>query len=177
MKRLGIIWGCLAIIGHAEPAYAQSEHPVQLALLNPVQLFSDTDAIRGVRFSLLYGKNTAVSGFDLGLVNHTTDAFRGVQFGGVGVSNGDFTGWQNNWVNVVQGAFEGLQIGVVSTAETGRGVQWSGVNHSRNFRGLQVAVVNYARQLDGVQIGLINIIREGGMFPVFPIVNWSRGAN
>ena len=61
----------------------------------------------------------------------------------------------------------------MSAAETGRGLQWSGVNHSRNFRGLQIAVVNYAQRLNGVQVGLINIIREDGWLPVFPIVNWS----
>jgi hypothetical protein len=31
----------------------------------------------------------------------------------------------------------------------------------------------YAQRLHGVQIGLINIIKTGGQFPVFPIVNWS----
>jgi len=27
--------------------------------------------------------------------------------------------------------------------------------------------------MKGLQIGLVNIIRQGGQFPVFPIVNWS----
>ena len=39
--------------------------------------------------------------------------------------------------------------------------------------GLQVGVVNYAQSMRGLQIGLVNIIKQGGQFPVFPIVNWS----
>ena len=36
-----------------------------------------------------------------------------------------------------------------------------------------VALADYAQHLHWVQIGLVNIIKEGGKFPVFPIVNWS----
>jgi hypothetical protein len=53
-------------------------------------------------------------------------------------------------------------------------VQWGGVNTAANWNGLQFGLVNYAQRLHGVQIGLINIIKQGGQFPVFPIVNWSR---
>ena len=83
-------------------------------------------------------------------------------------------------MNVVKGEFEAFQGGLVSSAAVGRGPQLSAVNHSRNFRGLQIALVNYAQRLYGVHIGLVNIIKEGGRFPVFPIVNWSLkngGAN
>ncbi|MBU3955872.1 hypothetical protein KJ633_05370 [bacterium] len=47
------------------------------------------------------------------------------------------------------------------------------VNYANSAKGLQLGVINYAVSLKGLQIGLINIIRQGGMFPVFPIVNWS----
>lgn len=177
MKNLSLACVCLAMLCAARPAIAQEEHPIQLALWNPVQVVPEQDAVRGVRLNILYGKNAAVTGFDIGLVNHTVNDFMGVQFGVVGISNGDFTGWQNDWVNVVQGAFEGLQSGVVSTAQSGRGLQFSGVNHAESFRGLQIAIVNYAGYLSGVQVGLVNIIRENGMFPVFPIVNWGREEN
>jgi len=39
--------------------------------------------------------------------------------------------------------------------------------------GARAASVNYTQRLHGVQVGLVNIIREGGTFPVFPLVNWS----
>lgn len=171
---LACLVACLLLLGVASPAVGQDEHPIQLSLLNPVQIFHEDDAIRGVRLSLLYGKNTNVSGLDVGLVSHSTRDFRGVQFGAVGYSEGDFSGWQSTAVNIVEGSFVGLQDGIFSSAENGRGVQFSGVNRAGNFRGLQIAVVNYARRLNGVQIGLVNIIREDGMFPVFPIVNWGR---
>jgi hypothetical protein len=117
MRRVLFLVGCLTTLWTPSPAVAQSETPIQLALLSPVQLAPESDAVRGVRLSLLYGKNTSM---------------------------------------------------------TGRGLQWSVVNNATNFRGLQVAIVNYAQTLNGVQVGLINIIKEGGMFPIFPIVNWSK---
>jgi len=79
----------------------QDAKPIQLALLTPLQIVPQDDAVRGVRLSLLYGRNSYVTGFDLGLVSHTA---------------GDFT---------------------------------------------------------GVQLGLVNIIKEGGVLPVMPLVNWS----
>ena len=58
--------------GFAAPLAAQEEKPIQLALLAPVQLFPESDAVKGVRVSLIYGKNAAVTGLDFGLINHTT---------------------------------------------------------------------------------------------------------
>lgn len=175
MKRAVLISAGLAMLWMAAPAAAQEEHPIQLGLVPPVQIVPATESVRGVRLSLLYGKNVDVSGLDVGLVNHTTRDFLGAQFGVVGISDGDVTGWQSNWVNISRGAMEGLQNGIVSVTESGRGVQWSGYNQAQNFRGLQFGIVNYAGYLDGIQIGLINIIRDNGQFPVFPIVNWGKG--
>jgi len=175
MKRLALMLAGLAMLWPASPARAQEEHPIQLGLFPPVQIVPEDESVRGVRLSLLYGKNVVVSGLDVGLVSHTTGDLLGVQFAVVGISDGNVTGWQSNWVNLSRGAVEGLQSGVVSITDTGRGMQWSGVNHAQNFRGLQLGIVNYAGHLNGVQIGLINIIHEGGQFPVFPIVNWGKG--
>jgi hypothetical protein len=47
------------------------------------------------------------------------------------------------------------------------------VNYAENMNGFQLGLVNYAQTAKGLQIGLVNIIRQGGQFPVFPIVNWS----
>ena len=41
------------------------------------------------------------------------------------------------------------------------------------MNGVQLGLVNYAGTMHGLQIGLVNIIKQGGAFPVFPIVNWS----
>ncbi|MCB2231537.1 hypothetical protein KQH82_12535 [bacterium] len=145
----------------AGPANAQENtKPLQLSLLAPVQLFDESNAIAGIRLSLLYGRNVSVSGLDWGLINHTTEGrSMGVQFGLVGLADGDFVGWQDNFVNVIKGDFEGFQ--------------WGAVNYANNGSGLQLGLVNYARTMKGLQIGLVNIIKQGGQFPVFPIVNWS----
>jgi len=134
--------------------------PVQVSLVTPIQIFPEKYTITGIRLNFIYGRNVAVQGIDIGLVNHTTTGqFQGFQWGLVGLSDADFTGWQDCAVNVVQVRCEGLQ--------------WGLVNYAGNMSGLQLGFVNYARTMKGLQIGLVNIIKQGGQFPVFPIVNWS----
>lgn len=143
----------------AAPVLAQSR-PIQLALVTPIQIFPEDDSITGVRLNLLYGRNVSVSGLDLGLANHTTTGmFKGWQIGLVGIADTDFMGWQDCGVNVTNGRCEGLQWGIV--------------NYANEMSGFQLGFVNYARSMKGLQVGLVNIIRQGGQFPVFPIVNWS----
>lgn len=134
--------------------------PVQLALVAPVQLFPQETPITGLRLSLIYGRNTSITGVDLGLVNHTTSGMsKGYQWGLVGLADADFMGWQNNFVNTTKGNFEGFQ--------------WGFVNYANHASGFQLGFVNYAVSMRGLQIGLVNIIKQGGQFPVFPIINWS----
>ncbi len=143
----------------SQSAIAQDK-PIQLSLFAPVQIVSENDAVAGIRLSLLYGKNTHVSGLDWGLVSHSTSGeSKGVQFGLVGLNDADFTGWQNTAVNITKQNFEGFQWGVV--------------NYAGHASGFQLGLVNYAITMKGLQIGLVNIIKQGGQFPVFPIVNWS----
>lgn len=155
----------------ASPAKAQS--PIQLALVAPsLQLVPEGEAVKGLRLSV-YGSNAAMTGLDIGLVSRTRGAFEGVQWGFIGLNQGATTGVQFNTVNVTEGLMKGIQFGLVNAATTAEGFQWGAFNHSRNYRGLQLALVNYAETMDGVQVGLINIIREGGVLPVMPLVNWS----
>lgn len=157
----------------ATSAAAQSK-PIQLALVTPVQIVPEDQAVAGFRLNLLYGRNAAMTGFDIGLVNHTRPGgVVGVQFGIVGLSDGGMTGWQNNWVNITEAAMQGVQTGLFNSEGSGEGLQWGAVNLADFHNGLQLAIVNYARTLHGIQIGLVNIIKEGGAFPVFPIANWS----
>lgn len=170
--------GLVAALSPLAPAdlSAQAEHPVQVALLAPIQAFPEDDAVRGLRLSLLYGRNSDVTGVDVGLVPHVMGDFVGVQVGVASIVEGDARGLQ--WgpgLNLVDGYLTGAQFaGLVNSARAGEGLQVAGgVNHSRDFRGLQIALVNYAQRLHGVQLGLVNIIREGGVLPVMPLVNWS----
>lgn len=146
------------IVGNSAKA---QDKPIQLALFNPIQLVGENTSITGVRLNLIYGKNTQVTGLDWGLVNHSTSGIsKGVQFGFVGIVEADFTGWQDNGVNITHGKFEGLQWGIV--------------NYGGTVSGVQIGLVNYAANMTkGLQIGLVNIIKQGGQFPFFPIVNWA----
>jgi hypothetical protein len=153
---LGLVFGMIAIAG--TPAMAQSR-PIQLSLVTPIQIFPEDNPIAGFRYNFIYGRSVSVTGLDMGLANHTTGNFKGAQFGVVGLTDGDFVGWQDNAINVVRGDIEGLQWGIV--------------NYANYANGLQLGFVNYAVSMKGLQIGLVNIIKQGGQFPVFPIVNWS----
>jgi energy-converting hydrogenase Eha subunit A len=152
-----VVLAALLFVG--VPAIAQ-EKPIQLSLFNPIQLFPESTPIKGLRLNLIYGSNVSMTGLDFGLVNQTsTGPFVGVQFGGVGLADSDFTGWQDCWVNVTKGKMEGFQ--------------WGLVNYANHASGFQLGFVNYAVTMHGLQIGLVNIIKQGGQFPFFPIVNWS----
>jgi hypothetical protein len=154
---LGLIVFTLASV--STPVLAE-DRPIQLSLVTPIQIFPEDDSIKGIRLNLLYGRNASIIGVDLGLVNHTTSGIsKGWQMGTVGLVDADFVGWQDNCVNVVRGDFKGFQLGVVNYAKAGEG--------------LQLGLVNYVENMNGLQIGAVNIIRQGGMLPVFPIINWS----
>lgn len=175
MKKIVLMFvAVIALFSSAVGEAKAQDKPIQLALFAPIQIFPDTTTIKGVRFSLLYGRNATVKGLDIGLVSHATSGLsKGAQFGIVGIVDEDFIGFQNNWVNITKGNFEGFQWGLVNLANNANGFQLAFVNHANHASGFQLGLVNYARTLDGLQIGLINIIKTGGQFPVFPIVNWS----
>ncbi len=160
MKKLRIFQFIFVMISLCSTLSAQGK-PVQLALFNPIQLFSENTSITGLRLSLIYGKNTSVTGLDWGLVSHTTSGTStGVQFGFLGINEADFIGWQDTGININHGSFEGLQLGLV--------------NYAGAVNGVQIGFVNYAANMKkGLQIGIVNIIKQGGQFPFFPIVNWA----
>lgn len=134
--------------------------PVQLALFTPLQVFSEHMSVEGIRLNIIYGRNTKLTGLDIGFVNHLTSGHsKGIQFGFVGIIEEDFTGWMDNSVNYVKGRAEGLQFGFF--------------NYGGEVSGIQIGIVNYAERMHGLQIGLANIINKGGAFPIFPIINWS----
>ena len=159
MKKLSILFlGALVFTVFNSNTIWQGK-PIQLSLFNPIQIVPESQSISGFRFNLIYGKNTNVTGLDLGLVNQTTGIQTGIQWGFVNLTDGGVTGWQSGFVNISKGSSVGLQTGIVNY-------------HQGHFNGLQFSVVNYAATLKGLQIGLINIIGEGGFLPVFPLFNF-----
>ena len=154
-----LVLAVLTVILTSTSVQAQNR-PIQIALVTPIQIFPEDDHIGGIRFNLIYGRNASVTGLDVGFINHTTKGLsQGVQFGFIGLVDADFIGWQDNYVNITKGNFEGLQLGIY--------------NYANQMNGIQLGLVNYAVNMKGLQIGLVNIIKQGGAFPVFPIVNWS----
>lgn len=158
-KYFGVLGAAIILMCIAGPAVAGG-NPISLGLFPPVQIVKETQGVSAFRFSLIYGKNTSVTGFDWGLVaKNTTGMSKGLQWAFVGLNDGDFTGWQATAVGITKGNFEGFQSGFVNSAG--------------HVEGLQLGFVNVAQTMHGLQIGLVNIIKQGGQFPVFPIVNWS----
>jgi len=154
-----MITALIALAFVSAPAQAE-QRPIQLSLVTPIQIFPEADPIVGLRINLLYGRSASVAGLDWGLINHTTTGkSQGLQIGLVGINDADFVGIQYNTFNISGGSVEGLQ--------------WGFINYANYANGLQLGFVNYAKSMKGIQIGLINIIKQGGQFPVFPIVNWS----
>jgi hypothetical protein len=154
---LGLVLFSMVVI--PMPALAQ-EHPFQLSLVTPIQIFPENSSITGVRIDLIYGRNATVKGLDWGFINHTTSGTSlGIGLGAVNIAGANFTGLQSGWVNWTKGNFEGMQ--------------WGLFNYADYANGFQLGIVNNANRLKGLQIGFINIIKQGGQFPVFPIVNWS----
>lgn len=179
MKALSTLAAVVFAVAVAMPLAAQDK-PIQLALVNPVQLVPEGQGISVVRLNLIYSVNRSVNGLDVGLVNVTSDgASSGVQWAVASVNRGAFTGWQGGFGGIVgvaaitEGPFVGLQSAWYTSARQGRGVQLGLLNTAANWNGLQLGLLNMAQQLHGVQIGVVNIIKQGGQFPVFPIVNWS----
>jgi hypothetical protein len=138
------------------PVSAQRS-PINIALVTPIQIVPEDEGVSGFRWNVIYGKNSSMSGFDIGIANHVAGHMEGVQWGWVNITE-SMVGWDYGLVNYTKGEFEGFQ--------------WGGVNYAGRINGLQLAVVNYAERANGVQVGLINIIKEGGMFPFMIIANW-----
>jgi hypothetical protein len=149
----------MVLIVFSMKVYAENK-PIQIALFTPLQIFPEETSITGVRWNVLYGKNSSVTGLDFGLVNRTTEKMSvGVQFGIMGFADRGWTGLQGNFVNVTRNEFKGIQFGFLNYAEDANGVM--------------IGIINYARRLYGLQIGLFNLIEAGGVAPVMPIVNWA----
>ncbi|ERP31066.1 hypothetical protein [Chitinivibrio alkaliphilus] len=167
---------------------------VELGLVSPIQIGGPTENVDGLRLGLLYTKNNRVNGVDINLfVGHTTSDFDGFRFWGLAnINEGSTSGFSlftgvnltggnsdmislGSWANITQGSAQGARIfSVVNYADSFEGFDWGFVNIGQRVTGIQFGVINYATQLDGIQIGLGNIARNSAVFPVLPLVNFSK---
>ncbi len=104
MKKLFYVIAVLLLLGSTQ-VFAQGTEPVQVSLINPVQMFREDTSIEGFRLNFLYGLNANLKGFDLGVGNGIKRNVEGVQFGFVNYVQGNFLGWQQSAAN-----FTGLII-------------------------------------------------------------------
>lgn len=175
MKKVLTFALLLVVICVAAPARA-ADRPIQIGIVNPLQLFNEQSSITGLRLTFIYSKNANMTGLDWGgIVTRTTGNMQGIQFGFLNMVDGDATGIQWSAVNWDKTNFTGVQLGAVNvTTGTFTGLQWgSYYNQANHAGGLQVALVNNTTTMKGIQLGLVNIIHKGGWLPVFPIINGS----
>lgn len=160
----------------------------QLAIFNPVQLFSEPCDVYGLRLDLPYGKNNALNGLDLGVVNQLMDEMRGIQIGlgnisgpmygmqlaGANVALGEMVGWQMGGLNASKTVAAGLQTGAVNIGAEYNGLQIGGFNFADEYSGVQIGVVNVCNTLTGgIQVGALNFILNGQYLLFCPVVNIS----
>lgn len=173
-----LVLALLVLFAIPQFAGAQEAKPVQLALLNPVQLVPEAESISGVRLNLLYTVNADVTGLDLGLgINRTTGTYKGVQFGLANWNEMDSTGLQVGLVNRIAGRAIGVQYGMVNVVEGDlSGVQWGFVNWAQGYmHGAQYGAVNISKaESVGIDIGLVNY--NEGSFTGFMLgfVNYTK---
>jgi hypothetical protein len=171
-----VVLACVAASLAPAAASAEEARPVQLALLNPVQIFGEDTSVSGFRLNVFLGVNRDVTGFDLSTVaGHTLGSQRGVQLGLLNAVNGDCTGAQiGAFGTSVEGRLRGVQIaGLVSLASEGSGAQMAWLlARASEFSGLQLGLITFADEMKGVQLGLLNF-NENGFLPVFPLFNFS----
>jgi hypothetical protein len=151
---------------------------VQLALLNPVQIFPESTSIRGARLNLLYGANENLDGVDAGLINRVTDEVGGIQLGVANLTEGAMTGAQLGFLANEAGRMRGLQLlALGSRSESIAGVQWAGVAVTNSLSGLQVATGVSAQRVRGVQIGLLVTECSGELtgIQIGALVNFANG--
>jgi hypothetical protein len=121
--------------------------PLKISLWPSVQLVSQDSSICGGRLSLVWGKNTAVRGIDIGIVNGV-ESIKDIQPDGLNMVSGrDKT---ESW---------GLEIAGLNYARdtkyTGIQIGLANIELNTVMNGLQVSLLNYAEEANGIQLAII----------------------
>ena len=121
IKNVTIILLLLIILFSVQMLKAQG--PVQLSLINSIQIVPEKEAVTAFRLAI-YGKNTHTQYVDIGIVTQNTNGqSKGIQWSFVGLQD-DFTGWQAATVfNYSPGNVKGLMTSAVNY--TGYSSVWS----------------------------------------------------
>lgn len=144
--------------------------PLQAALCCPIQVHAPEQSIRGLRLDLGYGKNSHVTGLDLGLVNHTTGDETAMQASLLGLVKGHMSGVQYGFIHTagqlsgcqwgfagIAGNMEGAQVGCFNITGSATGLQWGVFDIAGDCAGMQMGAMNITGNLNGIQFGAMNI--------------------
>ena len=103
-KRLLFIVLILMILLPSQ-AFSWTWTPLQLSVLEPVQLFPEKFNVYGIRLNLAYGNNQNVSGLDIGGVNVVAQSQDGGQLGLINLSDDSLGGCAGvmNYTNSLRG--------------------------------------------------------------------------
>jgi hypothetical protein len=168
-----VLWGQGAQAGMIKAKGSAFE----LGFVPPVQLFCEDTTIYGMRISLLYTKNKAVYGIDLGVGNASEDSigFQAAIWNHCLETQG---GWGIGVVNCAERDMYGVQCGafnqvglkgddeILDTNGTAKGAQFGWVNLSQSrFSGFQLGIINLSDSVfNGLQLGLFNCDKDPNYF-------------
>ena len=190
MKRMELLFACLAALFFAVPAFAEAaSDEVAFQFTLPGVRVPDNPNVGGIRFSLLHGINTNMSGFDLGLislsesenrsglavimgVSKTTGRSSGLNSGLIVLHDGEATGVNMSFINRIATLSSGANIGFLNITESYSSVDIGGMAISDRSN-VQIGFVNITKRIEGFQIGFLNIA-ENGFLPVFPLFNFPK---
>lgn len=182
MKRIAL---CILFLLFAPPAFAQAA----FQFTSPGVRAPNDPSVEGIRLSLFHGRNTNMSGFDLGLaslsesenrtglamimgISKTTGKSSGLNSGLVVVHTGEATGVNAGFINMVDTLTSGANIGFLNITEGYSSLDISGMGISDRST-VQLGFINITKKIESFQIGFINIA-ENGFFPVFPFFNFPK---
>jgi len=174
-------------ISMALPAIAFAEASAQFQV--PGFRAPDDPNVNGFRFSLIYGHNDSVKGFDLGFANFseqkdfsgfsfifgiskTTGSSSGCACSLINIHEGNDTGLNGAFVNLVNNIESGVNVGFVNITNNYSALDVGGLSMAKKAK-IQVGFVNFADNIESLQIGFLNFA-ENGFFPVFPFFNFPK---
>jgi hypothetical protein len=85
-----------------------AEKPFQIGIINPLQLQSEGESIKGLKLNLVHSANSNMTGLDIGFVSQINSSFTGIQWNFINFNQGNSTGIQLGTVTLT-GGMTGLQ--------------------------------------------------------------------
>jgi hypothetical protein len=185
MKRIEQLVLCIAVLLFAAPAFAQAS----FQFTSPGVRAPDDPDVNGIRFSLFHGRNTNMTGFDLGLaslsesenrsglavvmgLSKTTGKSSGLNSGLVVLHSGEATGVNAAFINQVETLTSGANIGFLNITHGYSSLDISGIGISDSST-VQIGFINITKKIESFQLGFLNIA-ENGFLPVFPFFNFPK---